>query len=618
MNKSTFVLCIVMQLLAARTFAQKNADTLDVTTSFNPFIQEVLTLKTKGGDMEDLLEVSTASRSLERISNAPAIIYVITEEQIKLRNYTSLEEVLADIPEVEIQKNANTEFGSIYTIRGINGNDKFIILQDGVRVSPATSSPHPIGHNYMVQHAKQIEIMLGPGSALYGADAFAGVINIITKVGKGYKGASVSTSYGRFNTTDNNMVVGWQANKASFLAYGKYFYSDQANLPTYYPNDFKWYHEEFKKTGRVRSSLFVPTLTKEVGYRPFAIPLMGYNTGVLANVGGLDIAASFSREAHSSAISDKPEFTPYFEDSRYINNLTNISMTYQNQFGKTYSRSSFLFNNLRIGSQTKYINIFSGYNPAYKYSNESTFQVEQMLQHKVGEKSDLSVGVLYQKFAALAKTNDLPKPFDPETYFTYYYPGTDIKDANGRSLGIPQDFYWLSYFNVGGFLQFKTLLAPTLNLTAGVRYDYNSRFEGNLNPRVGFVYYPTDKFTVKLLYGEAFLAASPYNAYQHYGSFVPLKDDMGNYTGFISFFYHLPNPDLKAERNRTLETSFRYKFSPQLSLFVNGYYNRWTEIIGFDYQSNVTFKGYPVETAEVPVNIGEANIYGGSVRLQTT
>jgi outer membrane receptor protein involved in Fe transport len=607
---------IFIQYFIFTPLAAQTIDTAGVRNSFNPNIKEVLGLKGKENNTDNI-EVITASRSAEKATNAPATIYVITEEQIKRRNYTSLDEVLADIPEIEIQRNANPEFGNVYTVRGISGNDKFVILQDGIRISASTASPHTVGHNFMVQHAKQIEIMLGPASALYGADAFAGIVNIITKVGKDYSGVSISTSYGRFNTTDNNVTVGIQAKEASILVFGKYFYSQQANLPEFYPQDFKWYNDVYKQTGEVRASLFDPTARQKLGYQPFAMPLIGYNAGLRVNMGGLEFGASFSQETHSSANSDKPEFTTYVPDNKFITNLTAIDLAYKRRFNKLNSRTVFTFNNFSVGNESKFTNVYSAYNSAYKYANETTFQFEQQFSYAVSEKTEINAGLLYQNFIVLPKTNDLPAPFKPNNYFDLYYLGTNVTDVNGRSLAIQQDFYWLNYFNLGGYAQLKTSLANTLNLTAGLRYDYNSRFEGNFNPRLGLVYFPAEEFTLKLLYGESFLAASPYNAYQHYGSFVPLQDNTGNFTGFKSFFYHLPNPELKAEKNRSIETSIRYKLSNKISLTVDVYYNRWSDIISNSYQSNVIFKDYPVETAEISVNSGTADIYGGTARLET-
>src|SRR5688572_23688401 len=106
---------------------------------------------------------------------------VITEEQIQIRGYRSLLDVLMDMPDIKIDDKVYSLSRNRITMRGIEGQEKLIIMLDGVRISSPTNESLPIMENYPVHLAKQIEIIYGPASALYGADAFTGIINIITK-----------------------------------------------------------------------------------------------------------------------------------------------------------------------------------------------------------------------------------------------------------------------------------------------------------------------------------------------------------------------------------------------------------------------------------------------------
>ena len=190
----TIFLLLIFILLATTNSAQaqKTQETIQdnpntVTTdstmrhSFEASLQELLDEEVDYENLWSNARVMTASRSVERIGTAPATIYVITDEQIRKRGYTSLEDVLADIPEIEIQQKANNYTNSYYSIRGIGGNERFVILQDGIRINSITGVLHPVQNNFGIYHAKQIEIILGSASALYGADAFSGIVNIITK-----------------------------------------------------------------------------------------------------------------------------------------------------------------------------------------------------------------------------------------------------------------------------------------------------------------------------------------------------------------------------------------------------------------------------------------------------
>lgn len=146
------------------------------------------------------LEVVTASKTAEKISEAPATVYVFTHEMIVNAGYYSLDQLLEAVPEIELQNKAVAEYNNYYSIRGISGNDKFIVLLDGFRFNSPTGSPHVIATNYPLANAKRVEVILGPASALYGADAFGGVVNIITFDESDGAGGQVNASFGDFST----------------------------------------------------------------------------------------------------------------------------------------------------------------------------------------------------------------------------------------------------------------------------------------------------------------------------------------------------------------------------------------------------------------------------------
>ncbi len=203
--------------------------------------------------LEELMnmDVYSASKMAQNATEAPAPIYIVTELQIKERNYSCLKDLLEDIPQIEIQKNAEPEIADIYTINGTAGNEKFIILMDGIRINSATGTAHTLGQSYSLANVKQVEIILGPASSLYGADAFTGVINILTYKGYENKGLHLSTSYGMFNTTDNTLTYGVGNKQVAFTVSGKYNYSEEPFFPDYYPEEFSWY-KRYQETGQMR------------------------------------------------------------------------------------------------------------------------------------------------------------------------------------------------------------------------------------------------------------------------------------------------------------------------------------------------------------------------------
>jgi len=231
-----FVFLFVGLLFTFSAYSQQ--DSVDVVDFADMSLEELMNL-----------DVTTASKFSQKISDAPAAVFVITSEQIKSRNYSCLRELLNDIPQVEIQSKSASESSDVISINGISGNEKFVILMDGVRINSTTGFSHTIGESYSLANVKQVEIILGPASALYGADAFTGIINIKTFTGAENQGLHLSTSYGMWNTTDNSLVYGLGNDKLSFVLTGKYYHSDEVFFPDYY-DEFAWYNT-YKQTGEM-------------------------------------------------------------------------------------------------------------------------------------------------------------------------------------------------------------------------------------------------------------------------------------------------------------------------------------------------------------------------------
>jgi iron complex outermembrane receptor protein len=173
----------------------------------------------------------------------------------------------------------------------------------------------------------------------------------------------------------------------------------------------------------------------------------------------------------------------------------------------------------------------------------------------------------------------------------------------------------LQYQNLGTFIQWRTNLASKLSLTLGGRFDYNTRYNSTLSPRIGLVYSPSQKFKFKFLYGKAFLAPSPYRSYQHYGSFLPALDSNGAVTGLRSDFWRLPGDKLETQKISSYEANFSYVFRRNLIFSVNGFFNDMDDILSSEGYTGQTFKGIPVTIIERPVNRGSAYSYGGTARL---
>jgi vitamin B12 transporter len=128
-----------------------------------------------------------------------ATVTVITEDEIRTYNYEQLREALRAVPGVEVQRSGNSVAGlSEIRIRGASPQ-QVQVLVDGLRVKSPTAGSVDLTE-LSLDAVDRIEVVRGPQSTLYGADAIGGVVNIITRKGAGPLRGSVSFEGGSFDT----------------------------------------------------------------------------------------------------------------------------------------------------------------------------------------------------------------------------------------------------------------------------------------------------------------------------------------------------------------------------------------------------------------------------------
>ena len=133
--------------------------------------------------------VFSASKKRQLIREAPSTIHVITDRDIASHGWRTLAEVLRHVPGVQT---LTTQSGfQSAMIRGLvgteNNNARILWLQNGVPINDVRDAGIWLDETYPVELIKRVEVVLGPGSALYGSGAFQGVVNIFTKDPKDIK-----------------------------------------------------------------------------------------------------------------------------------------------------------------------------------------------------------------------------------------------------------------------------------------------------------------------------------------------------------------------------------------------------------------------------------------------
>ena len=148
--------------------------------------------------------VSIATGSQQPIARAPSVATVITAHDIEAMGATELEQVLESVPGLHVSV-SSLAGNPIYSFRGIHTgyNPQVLMLVNGIPITNVFLGNRSLGWGGMpLENVARIEVIRGPGSALYGADAFSGVINVITKTAADINGTEYGVRVGSFNSRD--------------------------------------------------------------------------------------------------------------------------------------------------------------------------------------------------------------------------------------------------------------------------------------------------------------------------------------------------------------------------------------------------------------------------------
>ncbi len=153
----------------------------------------------------DIPLVITASKKEEKLKDAPSVVSVITEEQIKKFGATNLREILERAPSVYMTSSYLYHSGAI-SMRGdyqshVNNHVLFLINGRQTRDPVFGGIDMPLLNSFPIQNIKSIELVRGPGSVLYGTNAYTGVINIITKDFGEKTTGEIGTQQGSYGTS---------------------------------------------------------------------------------------------------------------------------------------------------------------------------------------------------------------------------------------------------------------------------------------------------------------------------------------------------------------------------------------------------------------------------------
>jgi iron complex outermembrane receptor protein len=484
------------------------------------------------GDDLDLVkllnvQVSTATKTNESVDDAPAVITVVTRDDIHRWGYRNVAEVLNHCVgfysvDDHIQPNV--------AVRGVTGglaaeSSVFKVMIDGRSVAYRTTSGNWLGAELIpLESIQQIEIIRGPASALYGADAFLGVVNIVTVSpdearplqARVLAGASGSNPSGQFD-----VVGSGQTGKFDFLigAVGEYGSRSGLTMPVESPD---------------------PNIPSYVGDRRVANNLDRRSLGLQARVGYRDRkVGQLVASAYASGFSRGGDFAQWAQ-------LTNGTDANGNHVGTVISEGQFratidglLHANKKLDLSLQATYFHGGILPADQIEVGNALYYVRRDNFYRGIDSVLEARYLpSSRFNLITGVETV---FDHEAMLA---PDRIIRATDTAVPGGQASDRIINLTNVGIFVSSNlTLVERYLKLTGGIRYDDHSTYGSQITGRAGITSRLTKALGMKLLYGSAFKAPSPYLLYAN-----PLGP--GDVRG---------NSSLKPQKIRTLEYQLSLK-----------------------------------------------------------
>jgi iron complex outermembrane receptor protein len=198
------------------------------------WLQESLQAQRRPPDLTELsleelmnLEVTTVARKEQKLSEAAAAIFVITQEDIRRSGATHIPEALRMVPGLDVARIDANKWA--ITARGLNARfaNKLLVLVDGRSVyNPLFSGVYWDVQDPLLSDVERIEVIRGPAGTLWGANAVNGVINIITKSAKDTQGGLVNAGGGNEERGFGDVRYGGKLGGAYYRVYAKYFNED--------------------------------------------------------------------------------------------------------------------------------------------------------------------------------------------------------------------------------------------------------------------------------------------------------------------------------------------------------------------------------------------------------
>ena len=430
--------------------------------------------------IEDLMKIEIdsvygASKFKQKVTEAPASVTIITSEDIQKYGYRTLADILRNVRGFYVSYDRNYSYVGVrgYGLPG-DYSSHIALLVDGHRLNDNIFEAALQGTEFPidVDLIDRVEVIRGPNSSLYAANAFLGVINIITKRGQDLNGMNVAAEVASYGTYEGRISYGHKFDNGLDLLLSGSFYDSHGQDQLFFEEfnnpatnngiavnaDDDEFHELF-----ANASWGHFTLHGVLGSRDKGIPTASF--GTVFNVTG------------TRAI-DTRGYLDLQYDRKLGRGWSLTNRTYYDQFNND---GTYVYDYSAFGGPSRVLN--KNFAHGKWWGDEVTFSKQ------VSETQRLSVGSEFRDNFQQDQGN-----YDFQPFVQYF--------SDGRTSNI---------FSV--YAQDEIHLRKDLVLNLGLRYDHYSTFGGTTNPRAALIYSPREKTTFKFLYGHAFRAPNSFELY---------------------------------------------------------------------------------------------------------
>ena len=469
-----------------------SAEKVDVTSAS----QNINVMLSAGQNLEEV--IISASRSAQKVTDAPASVSVISSRQIE--NSAQVAEpsrILVSVPGVQIQQQtANSMNIEMRAGSGVFGTSTYIMRDNRGLITPAAGTFFSFQQGLSNLDLASVEIVRGAAGVLYGPGVTSGVVHFRSKSPIDFTGNAVSMWGGDLNTfgsefriarANDDKTFGWKIN-ARVNSGDDFTYDDEASLAA--------------NVGGIKSIIRQPVITNMA-----VDPLLSQNGPVLYDfTGGNSLIDNYSNVAIDTNLEWRPSDDTNYQVSA---GMTNGGGLFFQDLGIGYADGSTYWGQVQATMGNWYAQAFIDHNDGGGTDNPTFLYGTGLRQ--VAKRTTMEAQIQYNF--------DMPWLFDSEWTVGYDYRNTD-SDSEYTLWGRNEDSD--DYITNGIYGQGTLTMSEKVDLVVAGRYDQASFISaGEFAPRAALVYKPSEKTTWRLAYNKALSGPSALQMYIDFPVNVP-------------------------------------------------------------------------------------------------